>query len=196
MTCILCVIYVMEDHANGRDGVSNHQSHNCLCNRLFRRRSKKTSKLGVTGLCAGNSPVTGEFPTQRASYAKNATIWWCHHIVWTIWTPMSTVPKKAVKFNHSLTISFCSHHLICCLYLKNPPTYPIENTRIHPTFNSTFFWMSFSTQAFKTLRQRQNGHHFADEIFQSIFFNENGCIFIQIPLQFIPNGRNDSSENG
>ena len=33
----------------------------------FRRRSKKTSKLRVTGLCEGNSPVNGEFPTQRAS---------------------------------------------------------------------------------------------------------------------------------
>ena len=30
-----------------------------------RRRSKKTSKLRVTGLCAENSPVTGEFPAQR-----------------------------------------------------------------------------------------------------------------------------------
>ena len=37
-------------------GVSNHQPHCCLLNRLFRRRSKKTSKLRVTGLCAGNSP--------------------------------------------------------------------------------------------------------------------------------------------
>ena len=26
----------------------------------------KTSKLHVTGLCEGNSPVTGEFPAQRA----------------------------------------------------------------------------------------------------------------------------------
>ena len=38
-------------------------------NRLFRRRSKKTSKLRVTGLYSGNSPVTGEFPAQRASNA-------------------------------------------------------------------------------------------------------------------------------
>ena len=30
--------------------------------RLIRRKSKKTSKLRVTGLCEGNSPVTGEFP--------------------------------------------------------------------------------------------------------------------------------------
>ena len=41
---------------NDHDGVSNHQPHGCLLNRLFRRRSKKTSKLRITGLCAGNSP--------------------------------------------------------------------------------------------------------------------------------------------
>ena len=41
---------------NDQDGVSNHQPHGCLLNRLFRRRSKKTSKLRVTGLCVGNSP--------------------------------------------------------------------------------------------------------------------------------------------
>ena len=42
-------------------------------------RSKKTSKLRVNGLCAGNSPVTGEFPAQRASNAENVCIWWRHH---------------------------------------------------------------------------------------------------------------------
>ena len=41
---------------NDHDGISNHQPHGCLLNRLFRRRSKKTSKLRVTGLCVGNSP--------------------------------------------------------------------------------------------------------------------------------------------
>ena len=60
---------------SGRDSVSNHQSHDCLLNRLFRRRSKRTSKLRVTGLCAGNSPVTGEFPAQMASNAENVSIW-------------------------------------------------------------------------------------------------------------------------
>ena len=64
---------------NVRDGVSNHQPHDCLLNRLFRRRSKETSKLRVTGICEGNSPVTGEFPTQRASNAGNVAIWWRHH---------------------------------------------------------------------------------------------------------------------
>ena len=46
---------------------------------FIQRRSKKTSKLRVTGLCAGNSPVTGEFPAQMASNAENVSIWWRHH---------------------------------------------------------------------------------------------------------------------
>ena len=66
-------------HHNGHDGVSNHQSHHCLLNRLFGRRSKKTSKLRVTGLCVGNSSGIGEFPAQRASNAENVSIWWRHH---------------------------------------------------------------------------------------------------------------------
>ena len=41
---------------NGNDSVSNHQPYDCLLNRLFRRRSKKTSKLRVADLCVGNSP--------------------------------------------------------------------------------------------------------------------------------------------
>ena len=47
--------------------------------RLFGRRSRKTSKLRVTGLCAGNSPVTVEFPSQMASNAENVSIGWRHH---------------------------------------------------------------------------------------------------------------------
>ena len=59
---------------HGLDGVSNHQPHECLLDRSFRRRSKKTSMLRATGLCAENSPETGEFPAQMASNAENAHI--------------------------------------------------------------------------------------------------------------------------
>ena len=62
---------------NWRDGVSYHQPHHCLFNRLFKRRSKK---LGVAGLCVWNSPATGEFPAQMASNAENVSIWWRHHV--------------------------------------------------------------------------------------------------------------------
>ena len=64
---------------NGREGGSNHQPYCCLLNNSFRRRSKKTSKLRVTCLCAGNSPVTGEFPAQMSSNAENVFISWRHH---------------------------------------------------------------------------------------------------------------------
>ena len=63
---------------NGHDGVSNHQPHDCLNNRVFRRRSKVTSKFRVTGLCEGNSPVPGEFPAQKASNAQTVSTWWRH----------------------------------------------------------------------------------------------------------------------
>ena len=45
---------------------------------------KKTSKLRVTGLCAGHSPQAGEFSAQKASNALNVSIWWNHHIISTI----------------------------------------------------------------------------------------------------------------
>ena len=41
----------------------------------------KRKQCRVTGLCAGNSSVTDEFPTQRASNAENVSIWWRHHEV-------------------------------------------------------------------------------------------------------------------
>ena len=41
---------------NDHSGVSINQPHDCLLNRLFGCRLKKTSKLRITGLCAGNSP--------------------------------------------------------------------------------------------------------------------------------------------
>ena len=65
---------------SGHDSISNHQPHDCFLNRWFRCKWKKTSKLSVTGLCAGNSLGTGEFLAQMASCAKNVSIWWRHHV--------------------------------------------------------------------------------------------------------------------
>ena len=82
---IICLIQVTQEEVtlgwrhNGLDSVSNHQPHDCLLNHSFGRRSKKTSKLRITGLCVRNSPVTGEFPAQMARNAENVSIWWRHH---------------------------------------------------------------------------------------------------------------------
>ena len=52
-----------------------------ICSSVYSGADKKISKLRVTALCAGNSPVTGEFPSQKASNAENVSIWWRHHIL-------------------------------------------------------------------------------------------------------------------
>ena len=80
---VLCFVstlflYTLQWRHNELDGVLNHQPHDCLLAHLFRHRSKKPSKLRVTGLCEGNSPVTGEFPAQRAVTRKTFPIWWRH----------------------------------------------------------------------------------------------------------------------
>ena len=41
---------------------------------------------------------------------------------------------------------------------------------------------------FNTLRQRQNGHYFPDDIFKCIFMNENLSVLIKISLKFVPSG--------
>ena len=87
----------------GRNSVSNHQPHHCFLKGLIRRRSKKTWKLRVTGLCAGNSPGTGEFPAQMASNAENVSIWWRHHVnglfAWMLGTRILTgvLPENVIK---------------------------------------------------------------------------------------------------
>ena len=65
-----------------------------LLNRLFRPRSKKTPMLRVTGLCAGNSPVTGEFPAQMASNAENVEEVTQNEVKWRMWIRLfGTLPQ-------------------------------------------------------------------------------------------------------
>ena len=98
---------------DGCNGVSNHQPHDCLLNRLFRHSSKKTSKLRLTGLCSGNSWVTGKFPAQMTSNAENVSIWWLLHenmksLIWFIWLQINTSDIPAtqceVKWTASRTV--------------------------------------------------------------------------------------------
>ena len=85
---------------NGPDSVSNHQPHDCLLNRLFGRRSKKTPKLRITGLCAGNSPGTGEFLAQMANYAENVDVANSAAL-----NKQSDVPVNPIKLNFELNAS-------------------------------------------------------------------------------------------
>ena len=124
---VFCCLSLQWRH-NGRDSVSNHQPHDCLLNRLFRRRSKKqTSKLRVTGLCAGDSPVTGKFPAQMASYAENVYIWWRHHVV------RVKLQKQVILLNTCLNKKFWI--FICVSPFLDPNPNYLINQWVYPSMN-------------------------------------------------------------
>ena len=81
---------------NGHDSVSNHQPHDCLLNRLFGRRSKKISKLRVTGFCAGihrrpvNSPH--KWPVTRKIFPFDDVI-----MIWS--EPTMIAIELCIKFS-------------------------------------------------------------------------------------------------
>ena len=99
--CTIAGGWTLQWRNNGRGSVLNYQPHDCLLNRL----STKISKLLVIGLCAGNSPGTGEFPTKMASNAENVSIWWRHHATCRRMTAV-TCPRSV----YSTMITFLLNH--------------------------------------------------------------------------------------
>ena len=83
---------------------------------LFRCRSRKTSKLRITGLCGGNSPVTGEFPAQRAIYAENVSIWWRHHRLGLEHQGFSSHSAEFTTLRFPIVYGLISKHKICHFY--------------------------------------------------------------------------------
>ena len=92
---------------NDHDGVSNHQPHGCLFNHLFRRTSKKTSKLRVAGLSVGNSPgpvnSPHKGPVTRKMFPLDDVIMWRERDAWSY---LLTAPDEHVAFyKHNATHS-------------------------------------------------------------------------------------------
>ena len=79
------MIYSLQWRHNGRDSLSNRKPHDCFLNRLFRRRSKKTSKIQVTGLCAGKSPgpvnSPHKWPVARKKFPFDDVIVYIHYVM-------------------------------------------------------------------------------------------------------------------
>ena len=89
-------IMTLQWHNNGHNGVSNHQQLDSLSNYLLWPTSKKHQGSVLLALWEGNSPVTGEFPTQRASNAEKASIWWRHHKMGHIETSVRLLNKLQI----------------------------------------------------------------------------------------------------
>ena len=118
------MIITLQWRHDERDVVSNHQRFDCLLNRLYRRRSKKTSKLIVTCLGVRNSPVTGEFPAQRASNAENVSIRLRHHENNVFFSEINSWiqynSRKMLKLQHIITYvsRYSSLMLTLILYIN------------------------------------------------------------------------------
>ena len=85
---------------NDHDGVSNHQPHDCLLNRLFRRRSKKHQSSASLAFVWGihrwpvNSPH--KRPVTRKTFPFDDVIMICTH--WTYkWYPLSHSQRSGVE---------------------------------------------------------------------------------------------------
>ena len=103
---------------NEGDGVSTHQPHDCLLNRLFRCRSNQTSKLRVTGLCEGNSPLTDRFGYKKISSEA--------------WFDLQTkFPYRNHKFSNTFR-EILSHHI--CHF---PRSFKSMNTSLTITVHYT-----------------------------------------------------------
>ena len=114
---------------NEHDGVSNHQCLDCLLNRLSRHRSKKTSKLRVTGLCAGNSPVTGEFPAHWNGQSRGK----CFHLMTSscsvlslCYTMLSICDSNFISFPQLLA---SVHSALGCLFSQHNTTTRVTGAR-------------------------------------------------------------------
>ena len=111
-----------------------------------RHRSKKTSKLRVTGLCVGNSPGTGDFPAQMASYAKNVSIWWRHH-GWTASMKAKQVFHSVLRFRDSMRLY--DKHITARIRSKIPVAiHDFEITYQHEFMQGEFFfttgWITYT----------------------------------------------------
>ena len=134
---------------------------------FIQRRSRKTSKLLVTGLCEGNSPGTGEFPAQGASNAENVSIWWRHH----------DVPDWSVKLNLVIlqNTEYAQRGLSDTQVKGHHQTHSIEEKKITHWFK--LHWNLF-------LSGDPNDNMLALDHMGKIAWSDQGCKFRQIRIVY------------
>ena len=115
---------------NGHDGISNHKSHHCLLNRLFRCKSKKTSKLRVTGFVQGihrwpvNSPHKGPVTQKKFPFDDIIvkSVYWLS-AVW-LWLTECWVPQIWILL-HGYFRFLCKNHIYLWFSYVSPKSFGI-----------------------------------------------------------------------
>ena len=130
---------------NDHDGVSNHQPHGCLLNRLFRRRSKKTSKLRVIGLgCVGNSPGPVNSPHKEPVTRKMFPF---DDVIMDI-VNLYSIPQdiaRGLLFGDWFHTGLIPCYPLVLLYYRLLPLTRWDRDKIaaiwQTTFSNAFYWM-------------------------------------------------------
>ena len=134
----------------------------------------------LLAICAGNSPVPGEFPAQRPvtqsfdvyfdlrpnkRLSKQTWGWWSETPPRPLWRHCNDVwSPQWLQMWGSLGCHVSNRRIVS----------PMWDIFPHIFLNTS--WL------------RHNGRHFPDIIFKCIFLNENVWILIMISLKFVPNG--------
>ena len=125
----------------------------------------------LLALCAGNSPVPGEFPAQRP-VTRSFDVFFDLHLNkrlskqwWGWWFDTLSSPLwRHRNAGVNMILGPTSHGILW------------------------MYWLFCALIFVNTLRRWHNGCHFADDIVRRIFVNENYCILIQISPKYGPNG--------
>ena len=140
----------------------------------------------LLSICAGNSPVPGEFPAQRP-------VTWGFDVFFDL-RPDKRLSKQSWGWlfetpSHSLW-RHRNEHEIPAMHGKQRPfsTVFISNHTHH------FMWhvVSLRCSDFNSSPPGQNGRLFADDLFIRIFVNGQFRILVTIPLKFVPKGLIDN----
>ena len=144
----------------------------------------------LLAICAGNSPVTGEFPAQRP-VTRSFDVFFDLRLnerlskqLWDWWFETPSFPL----WRHSNVNRRASHYSI------------VQNNYGQLSYSfKTFFdilWTLLNFEEPNTLTHippAQDGQRFADDIFICIFVKEKICILVKISLKFLPSGPIDKN---
>ena len=114
----------LEWRLNERTGISNHRRLDCLLNRLFRRISKKATKLCVTGRCDHRWPVDSPHKgsVTRKMFPFDDIIMWCvhKHVCWDKQQSCKSLPAVG----RSICPSMCQKIVLKYLHTIGNTIYP------------------------------------------------------------------------
>ena len=145
---------------------------------LVNSNCNSTSWLIGQVLCSQNLKYTHSSGNQRKVISKTQQIWWVSDIDFH-WRWVG----QMIFIKTSRMILRINTRKILKMIIVSSVGIPLSSVSWGNDISKKIKHLPFNT-----LRPRQNGRHFPDDIFQCIFMNENAWISIEISLKFVIKG--------